>query len=336
MCNTWDWPEFWRHVHGWMRRQGYARSTALVYRQVLRNFARVAGVPPAGVTGAMVDTYLLRLRRGHCSAHWAALNLCTLRTVFDKLFGLGLLTGRPCPRRSDRLPEILSHDEALALMDACTTLRDRLLIGLLYGCGLTVSELRRLRWRDLDPVNQVVQASGNRRILPRIIALPAMLLPLAHAAHRMGLADVLVFTGYRADRSLSSRWIQCLVRDTAKRAGIMKPITPMSLRHTYAVHAVEAGTSIRELQAALGYRSVQTALRYCRCLLPGAVQSPLDGPAPSPCHARAETRTLFRSDAAWGLSLVRILESPAEFFGMMRCQVRARLFAARRETTGPP
>jgi site-specific recombinase XerD len=349
--SDWDWPRFWDYVHTWMREQGYAHSTAILYRQVLRNLAHFTNAPPAAVNRTLLDHYFARLGRGHCSPHWTAVNLSSLRTVFDKLFGLRLLDRRAGPRHPDSLPDILSQDEALAVLDAATTLRDQLLIDLLYGCGLTVGELRTLRWQDLDPEMGSVHAPGNLRLRPRRLKLPEALHALVCTARTLCPPTAFVFAGQRPDRPLSTRHIQYLVRNIARRAGVLKPVSPATLRHTYAVHALEAGANIRELQTALGHRSVRTTLRYTRCVLPPGAVSPLDDepiPADPPATAarpagnKLGQRTLLRE----GSALARLARTPAQFLHLLRSQLGARLFATRRPaastrchrepTTGPP
>ncbi len=333
----WDWPEFWEYVHTWMKQQGYAHSTARLYRQVLRNFVRFANIPPAAVSKQHVDHYLNRLGYGHCSAHWSAINLSTLRTIFDKVFGLDLLVRKSGPRRPLQLPYILNQQEVCALLDAATTLRDRLLVGLLYGCGLSIGELRRLRWQDLNPDDMSLQAAGNLQLLPRTVRLPDAILPLVRVARAQCPPDGLVFAGAREGRALSCRWIEELIRIMAERAEILKPVSPRSLRDTYAVHCLEAGANIREVQTALGHRSVSTTLKYTRCMLPRDARSPLDmmadrlaevGP-PSPAEALPtegfETVTELSS----------LVTSPAGFFQLLRMQLGKRLFARRRSIHPP-
>jgi site-specific recombinase XerD len=324
-----------------MKQQEYAHSTARLYRQVLRNFARVANTRPTNVTRAHLDRYFSTLGRGHCSAHWTAINISTLRTVFDRVFGLELLGNRSGPRRPWQLPEILNHKEACDLLDAATTLRDRLLIGLLYGCGLTVGETRRLQWLDLDPEKMTVQAPGNLQLRPRTVRLPDALLPLVQAAHTQCPPDALVFpgsprrsevkTGAREGHALSVRWIESLIRDCARRAEIMKPVSPKTLRDTYAVHCLQSGANIREVQTLLGHCSVRTTLRYTRCMLPSGAISPLDMgieiPPRPPAAPPAETIKPAAVNPA--PSLLRLATSPAEFFSLLRMQLGQRLFARR-------
>lgn len=335
--SAWDWPEFWDYVHAWMRQQGYAHSTARLYRQVLRNFARFADRPPSAVTKKHIDHYFTRLGRGHCSAHWTAINLCTLRTIFDKLFGLDLLTRRSGPRRPSHLPEILSADEIGALLAAATSLRDRLLITLLYGCGLTVGELRRLRWQDLDPVERTLRTSGSLQLVPRTVRLPDKLVPLVHTAHAQSPLDAFVLQGASTHRPLTARWIEWLVRDCARRASIPKPVSPRTLRDTYAVHCLESGANIREVQTALGHCSVRTTLRYTRCTLPLDARSPLDlhravpeRPAPPPPPENLPAEPLDEAT-----DITELVHSPGGFFHCLCMQLGNRLCARRRATGSP-
>ncbi len=278
---TWDWPEFWDYVHAWMKQQGYAHSTARLYRQVLRNFVHFANIPPAAVSKQNVDHYLNRLGYGHCSAHWSAINLSTLRTIFDKIFGLDLLTRKSGPRRPFQLPYILNQ--------------------------------------------------------PRTVRLPDAILPLVRAARTQCPPDGLVFAGAREGRALSCRWIELLIRTMAERAEILKPVSPRSLRDTYAVHCLEAGANIREVQTALGHRSVRTTLKYTRCMLPPDARSPLDmiadkleQPTP-PSPAEALPAEGFESVT----ELSSLVTSPAGFFQLLRMQLGKRLFARRRSAGSP-
>ena len=334
----WDWPRFWDHVHRWMRAQGYARSTAILYRQVLRNLARFASVPPASVDRAILDRYFARLRRGQCSPHWAAVNFSTLRTVFDKLFGLGLLRHRRGPRHPDALPEILSAEEALALLKAASTLRDRLLIGLLYGCGLTTGELRALRWQDLDPKSQSVHAPGDLRLNARVLRLPESLVQLVATARNLCGSHTPVLPGRLPGTSLSARQIQLRVRSIAREAGILKPVSPRSLRQTYAVHTMEAGGNVRELQICLGHCCLSTTLRYTRCSLPEDARSPID-------IARMVTSTAGTSEPdeviasatlARDAGIAVIARSAREFLHTLHCQLGDRFLSLGKASTGPP
>jgi integrase len=78
------------------------------------------------------------------------MNISVLRTVFDKLAGRDLTRHLTTPKRNFPLPEVLSQEAVRDLLAAATSTRDQLILGLLYGCGLKVGELRTLTWADID------------------------------------------------------------------------------------------------------------------------------------------------------------------------------------------
>ncbi len=78
------------------------------------------------------------------------MNIPVLRSVFDKLGGLSIACHFVTPKRPLPLPEILSSNEVRRVLAAAPSTRNQLLLGLLYGCGLKVSEACRLKWADVD------------------------------------------------------------------------------------------------------------------------------------------------------------------------------------------
>ena len=332
-----DWPAFWAQVNVELKRLGYANSTRRFYRQVLRLFARHAACPPTAVNRHTVRAYLRTLTAPRYSPHWTAMNISVLRTVFDRLCGLGLLHDDPGPRMPQTLPEILSANEVVRLLESAPSLRDRLILGLLFGCGLKISELRNLRWMDLDIAAETVTVRA--RLGTRTLPLPRLLVPLLSKGVQRCPADAFLLAGAQAGRPLSARWIQALVRRAAEDAGLPRPITAMTLRHTYAVQSLEAGSNVRELQESLGHRLVQSTMRYLGYLPPALSPLGATGPFPPPlpirCPADALAGAATTLDSTPLLSMVR---STAQFLSTLRMQIGVRLFAPYRahRDTGPP
>ena len=303
-----DWPSFWRDTSAALQQRGYARSTLLYYRQILRAFSQQAAKPPAAITREDVHAYLHRLARSRSSAHWIAMNISILRTLFDKLTGQGLLHRITGPRLPRTLPDILTTTETEALLNAADTLRDQLLIHLLLGHGLKPSTLRHLRWHDLGEEfwssevlgfwsSEVLGVASSEVRSP----IAHRQLPIAHPpsqglrwtcrlstiAHRLGLADDLVFPGPDPAKPLSARSIERRIRELATAAGIDRPVTAMTLRHTFAVTCLRNGMSLPELQQRLGHKTLEATARYLRCILPDDATSPLDD-ATSPLDTLAQ------------------------------------------------
>lgn len=263
------WPRFWQQVRKTLRASGYGQGTLHLYRSVLRGIARSSHQPPGRVGPAQIDFYLRRLGYARRSASWIGMNISVLRTVFDKCCGLDLMRGRRGPRRPRPLPEALSVAEVSNLLAAAASPRNALLLSLLYGCGLKPGEAVSLRWGAFDP------DAGTLRVGERSLPLPTGLMPL----FRTGLArcgsEAHVFAGRKAGRHMTLRAVSRIVRNAAEEARIHRPVSPMTLRHSYALHQLQAGMNVRELQENLGHETIESTLRYC-ALEPPEAASPLD------------------------------------------------------------
>ena len=187
--------------------------------------------------------------------------------------------------REQKLPVVLSRQEIWAMMQTAKLLKHRLLIGLLYGCGLRCMEVRGLRLRDLDfdrKMLHVVQGKGKK---DRYVPLSEHLI----RGIRKYIADEkpqeYLFNGQLVEResgvhspNYSKRGIQWVVNHVAKEAGILKNVHTHTLRHSYATHLLEDGVNIVAVQKLLGHENIQTTMIYLHvCQLPEQLpQSPLD------------------------------------------------------------
>ncbi|NJL24272.1 MAG: tyrosine-type recombinase/integrase [Calothrix sp. SM1_5_4] len=160
------------------------------------------------------------------------------------------------PKVPQKLPHFVSVDEALALIKSVHEAAPRALILLLYGGGLRVSEACGLRWKDLGS-----EASRSLRILgkggrERVISIPQLAWSALNELPRTG---AYVFGG---ERELSSRTAYEWVRSGGRQAGLLKPLHPHALRHSYATHLLTSGADLRVLQELLGHRSLAATQKY--------------------------------------------------------------------------
>lgn len=159
------------------------------------------------------------------------------------------------PKVPQKLPHFLSVDEALALIKTAKEPPVRALILLLYGGGLRVSEACGLRWSDLveDSKSLRVRGKGDKT---RIVALPALSWASLKDLPRAG---EYVLGG---DQPLSSRKAYEWVRSAGARSGLLKPVHPHALRHSYATHLLTSGADLRVLQELLGHASLAATQKY--------------------------------------------------------------------------
>lgn len=182
------------------------------------------------------------------------------------------------PKRAIPLPKALSVDEVSRLLDAAVNpddpvaLRDSALLEFLYASGARVSEAVRVAADDLDFEDDfaVVRLFGKgrkQRLVPlgshAVDAMSAYLTrsrPVL-AARGMGVPEL--FLNLRG-RPLSRQSAWEIIDRAAKRAKILVPVSPHTLRHSFATHLLEGGASIREVQELLGHSSVSTTQIYTK------------------------------------------------------------------------
>lgn len=160
-----------------------------------------------------------------------------------------------------REPRALTLDEAQRLVNVCgrenaATRRLRLVVLLLYGCGLRTSELRNLDISDVIIERQEVfvrQGKGDRQ---RYVPVPeaVWIEVLAYLAQRSGKRGPLFQTCHKKCR-LSVEDVGTIIKEAARRAGIDWPVTPKTLRHTFATHLMDRGVDVGVISMLMGHRS---------------------------------------------------------------------------------
>jgi site-specific recombinase XerD len=190
-------------------------------------------------------------------------------------------------REPQKIPLVISTDEAKRLLAVAKSLQVRVLLSLAYGCGLRAGEVVRLRVGDIDSAQniiRVVQAKGrkdrNVMLSPDLIGLLRQWWKVRPTRYDRGVppAERWLFPGRRRNRPITTRQFNRLFHEAAAAAGITKPVTLHSLRHSFATHLLERGTDIRVIQALLGHDKLDTTARYTRVAtgMIANVESPLE------------------------------------------------------------
>ena len=164
------------------------------------------------------------------------------------------------PKKEKKLPEVLTQEEVLKLIDSTDTLKSRLIISFLYSTGLRVSELVNLKMDDLDFKENTGWVRKGKGSKDRLFMLsPNLAEELGEYIQEKGKDRKYVFS---KDKPLTTRNIQKIIQGTRKRADLNKKVTPHTLRHSFATHLLEQGTDIRVIQAMLGHASLSTTQVY--------------------------------------------------------------------------
>ena len=193
----------------------------------------------------------------------------TIKSLFSFAHRVGYLqfdVGKPLrlPAVRNRLSErILTEPEIKRIISLEPVLRNRVMLLVLYGSGMRVSELSNLTWRDVQPrqrgqVQLSIMGKGDK---VRTILLPKSLTSSINSL-RNGCADDDPVFKSRRGRHLHPSQIWRIVEASAKRAGITKNVSPHWFRHAHASHAIDNQAPLHVIQQCLGHSSVAVTSMY--------------------------------------------------------------------------
>jgi site-specific recombinase XerD len=190
-------------------------------------------------------------------------------------------------REPQAVAVVLAPEEVVEVLACAPSLKARVMLTIGYGCGLRGGEVTRLKVRDIDSAQGIIRVVQGKGQKDRNVMLPPEVLALLRqwwcerpSRYDGGLApgERWIFPGHHRHKPISPRQFHRLLLQAAKAAGIKKPVTLHTLRHSFATHLLESGTDIRVIQAVLGHASLSTTARYTRVAtgLIAKVESPLD------------------------------------------------------------
>jgi len=170
----------------------------------------------------------------------------------------------PAPKKPQTLPIVLSPEEVLQFLSCVQSFKHRTILAICYAAGLRISEAVRLKVADIDSERMVIHVALGKGQKDRYVMLSPKLLQILRAWWPVHKPKQWLFPGDRVDSCISSDAVELACQKAHQRCGIAKPVTPHSLRHSFATHLLESGTDVRTIQLLLGHRSLATTARYLR------------------------------------------------------------------------
>src|SRR5713226_3130337 len=203
--------------------------------------------------------------------------VCALRFFYLHVMERPDLVMRiPYGRREKHFPIVLSAGEMLAVLAEIRSLRDRVLITVLYSAGLRLGEVCRLRVENIDSARMLLhirQAKGHK---DRYVPLSPVALELLREWWRQTHPSGLLFPCANDPlRPIHHSTVQRALKLAVRRAGLTKRVSPRTLRHSFATHLMEQGMNLRVIQILLGHSHTRTTEIYTH-VSPANARSPLD------------------------------------------------------------
>lgn len=252
--------------------ESYARDLGKMLK-----FAEIEKIKtPADLTSSAVAKLISNWSKDQLSSRSIARQLSALRGFFKFLMRERIIEVDPstlidAPRTGRKLPRWLSFDEVEQILNAPDPAlvrgrRDRAMLHTMYAAGLRVSELVSLRLADVDHqqgVLSVIGKGGKRRFVP-LTTIALQLIEEYLAADRDVHAKPGVQTLFVSPRgkAMTRQGFWKIISQYARGVGIMRPISPHQLRHSFATHLLERGADLRMVQTMLGHADITTTEVY--------------------------------------------------------------------------
>ena len=180
------------------------------------------------------------------------------------------------PKRNKKIPNILTIEEIKKLIENTSNIKHKLIIKLLYGCGLRVSEIINLKKEDINFNEDLIKINLAKGRKDRFVKVPNSV--KVELINYCNLSNSKILFPSNRGGKLTTATIQAILKNSAKKAKIKKRVYPHLLRHSFATHLLEQGTDLRIIQKLLGHANIKTTQFYTQISQASIknIKSPLD------------------------------------------------------------
>jgi site-specific recombinase XerD len=260
-------PAHWRlalhRTEEQLKVRRYSWRTVKSYLSHLRSFfANHASLHLEGITSDLIRTYIvMRTEKGSYAEATQNQMLNAIKFWLEQVEGREKAFIDLRPKQRQQLPTVLSVEEVKRLFAAISNLKHRCVLKIIYGGGLRLSEVTSLRIADVHSDRLQLFVHGGKGKKDRYTTLSAKFLEELRDYFREYRPDYWLFEGQGGGK-YSNRSVQAVLRKAVKTSGVNPFCTVHTLRHSYATHLLEAGTSLRHIQELLGHASSVTTEIY--------------------------------------------------------------------------
>ena len=166
----------------------------------------------------------------------------------------------PKPKRNKKIPEILTPAEIKKMIDITSNIKHKLILKILYGCDLRVSEVINLEKDDMNFDEKLMYIRLAKGKKDRFVGIPESILKEIEAYILLNNEKTLFPSSHGG--KLTKKTIGKIVKNAAKKAEIKKEVYPHLLRHSFATHLLEQGIDLRIIQKILGHSDIKTTQIY--------------------------------------------------------------------------
>ncbi|MCX6269273.1 MAG: tyrosine-type recombinase/integrase [Bacteroidetes bacterium] len=258
---------------------GYSDSTSENYLRELARISLQFGTIPDNLAEEQINSYLQDLAT-HFTKQQGTFKMAVwgLRYYFRTIKNQQTSISLPVIRHTQDLPVVLSQQECRRLFKADADLRHRLMLITMYSAGLRICELCRLKPCDIDSDRMRIHIKQSKNHKDRYVVLSSLLLVGLRKYYQQYKPEGYLFNGNRKGTPISPEGVRFILKQAVKKAGIIKPVTLHTLRHSFATHLLEEGLDLFTIKEQMGHSRIATTMTYINIaqVMPKVAFSPLD------------------------------------------------------------
>lgn len=257
----------------------FGEKTQQDYIRAVKNLTIFLGRSPDTATAEDLRRFQLHLTESRVRPPTINFTVTALRFFFtvtlDRVDAIKHLTFVAEPRK---IPVVLSPEEVVRFLEAAPGVKYKAAFSVAYGAGLRVSEVASLKISDVDSKRMMLRVEQGKGRKDRHAMLSPVLLELLRDWWRIARPTAWLFPGRDPLQPMTTRQLNRACHAAAQMAEITKPVSPHTLRHSFATHLLEQNTDIRVIQVLLGHAKLDTTALYTHIATNTirAVMSPLE------------------------------------------------------------
>ena len=244
-----------------MRIRNFSPKTIQAYIHYNKELLRFASKDAREINNQDIRDYLDYLFNSGKASSTVNLAINALKFYYEGVMRRKFFVSKASikrPKSEKKLPVVLSKAEVLKMIDCLDNIKHKLMIQILFGSGLRVSEVVDLKINDINFIRKVITIRQGKGAKDRITIVSDKTLGEIEKYLLEYQPLVFLFESHRAGEKLSVRSAQKVVAEAAKLAGVNPEVSAHSLRHSFATHLLERGTDIRYIQELLGHARLET------------------------------------------------------------------------------
>ncbi len=248
-----------------LRSKRYSDNTVTTYSEALKSFLvfyREKAV--AEITNEDVIVYNNEhILKNNLSASYQNQIVNAIKLFFQTIRETKMIVDKiHRPKNAKTLPNVLSKEEVKLILNAHSNIKHKMMLSLIYSCGLRCGELLALRPVHIDSKRNLVLLKNGKGKKDRIVPLSPKILEMLREYYVLFKPTTYLFEGANPGEPYSEKSLQSVLKQALKKVGITKPVSLHWLRHSFATHLLESGTDLRYIQELLGHQSSKTTEIY--------------------------------------------------------------------------